>query len=158
MDKESMGPTSVLFAKARRIYDGKWVEGSLIYIVNKTYGRVISFIIPEGSTGEHVGNELKSISPCFSVIPATICRCSEIRDYYERNIYQGDVIESLNTGEIYIVKYENGKFTAVNDNVKELNLIDIASSMNIKGNILDKSMQDLFHTSKDVNMLVTDKE
>jgi len=78
----------ILF-KAKRISDGKWIEGSLIVYPDQTTGIVYDIGDIEGMRKEVVR-------------PETVCQYTGLADKNGKKIFEGDVVRLVYDGEEYI--------------------------------------------------------
>ena len=99
----------ILF-KAKRISDGKWVEGSLVmvgvdkYVVNDSYFRL---------DGHHIACD--SDTPVF-IDESTICQYTGLTDKNGNKIWENDIIKYHFGNDVAPIRY--GEYQSCFDNTK----------------------------------------
>lgn len=86
--------------RAKRIDNGEWVEGFLIFEKDRAFiaHRVCEVMNSYSKTGEEYG-----FGNFIEVYPSTICQCTGLRDEDGKKIFEGDIV-----GYIDCTSTENG--------------------------------------------------
>lgn len=81
--------------KAKRLDNGKWVEGDLIH--KETYVCI-----------GYLSSEIHNITRVQRVDPSTVCQFTGLKDCEGKEIWEGDILEGESKSE---VAYTKGTFT-----------------------------------------------
>lgn len=81
--------------KAKRLDNGKWVEGDLIH--KETYVCI-----------GYLSSEIHNITRVQSVDPSTVCQFTGLKDCEGKEIWEGDILEGESKSEVV---YTKGTFT-----------------------------------------------
>ena len=117
----------ILF-KAKRLSDGKWVEGNL-------------FLSDDKKCQICIGTPIIRI--CYDVDPATVCQYTGLKDKNGEMIFEGDIVK-LRTGRVCKIEYRSNNcvlgfdLTAIRGFDKPGVQYSIYGGMEIMGNIHDK--------------------
>ena len=112
--------------KAKKLSDGKWVNGDLLHRVNKTY-----------IYKPHI-NERGFLVETEAVDPSTVCQFTGLKDTNDVPIFEGDIIDFGGEGEVV---FKDGAFYAKFGKYTECllcNLVKSGLSVTIVGNKFDK--------------------
>ena len=81
--------------KAKRLDNGKWVEGDLIH--KETYVCI-----------GYLSSEIHNITRVQRVDPSTVCQFTGLKDCEGKEIWEGDILEGESKSEVV---YTKGTFT-----------------------------------------------
>lgn len=112
--------------KAKKLSDGKWVNGDLLHRVNKTY-----------IYKPHI-NERGFLVETEAVDPSTVCQFTGLKDTNDVPFFEGDIIDFGGEGEVV---FKDGAFYAKFGKYTECllcNLVKSGQPVTIVGNKFDK--------------------
>lgn len=86
--------------KAKRLDNGKWVEGDLIH--KETYVCI-----------GYLSSEIHNITRVQRVDPLTVCQFTGLKDCEGREVWEGDILQDVDDDDIkYVVIFDVGAFLA----------------------------------------------
>lgn len=116
---------------AKRTYNGKWVEGSLVVTPQAD-----AYIISTAETKRDVNVLINQCS--LNVDPKTIGQFTGCHDKYQNNVFENDIVWDEYYEQYGIVKYDQGEFVINHDGVIESErFVDIINCCEVVGNIFD---------------------
>lgn len=100
---------AIYLSKAKRIDNGEWVEGYLIFSFTG-----IPYIVQEY-------NHILEVIQMYEVDISTICRCTGLKDKNERLIWENDIVRTVYDGNehIYQVVWDESELGFKATNGKE---------------------------------------
>lgn len=125
--------------KAKRKDNQEWVYG---YYVKSNFKKAkqkhyitISDVNPYSS---YCKDEMQVVLK--EIIPETLCQCTELKDIDGNYIFENDIVEDIDTGDVcYLVVFDEAKFK-LNKNSVNYD-IDGVSDFKIISNIFDKEVE-----------------
>lgn len=97
-------------SKAKRVDNGKWVEGYLI-VDEKDYSKYfIGFVL--GTNEDGTPHDLDVVQ----VDPSTICQCTGLKDKNDKLIWENDIVKDLFSDACAQIKY--GSYQSCFDSTK----------------------------------------
>ena len=105
-----MGQRKILF-KAKKLSDGKWVEGDLLHQVTyEKYGAIEGAVIREAIKSKEVKNRIVSYV-LHQVDPSTVCQFTGLKDKNGKEVWEGDYLKPIFDGYKSVkVIFKNGSF------------------------------------------------
>mgnify|MGYP004497164011 FL=1 len=95
--------------KAKRLDNGEWVEGNL-----RTSKSGNAMIIPIENSG------------AYPVKPATVCQFTGLKDCEGNEIWEGDILQNINSLNRYTVMYSDfGAFFMRKNGTKDLDMLSV---------------------------------
>ena len=82
--------------RAKRIYDGEWVEGSLITGVFFRLGQNILYILCPDKADYDCFEDFTEENGIFEIDPSTICQCTAVPDRDNTIMFENDVVRESN--------------------------------------------------------------
>lgn len=133
-----MGQCIIKF-KAKRLGDGKWVEG---YYVKKVAHNVVSKYDAVEDGEEHFifGMAKDDVQPYwYEVDPSTVCQFTGLKDEDENDIFEGDLLAEKRF-PMYEVGYVNSEFAAsyIGENTFIFKLPALSKGCVVCGSIYDR--------------------
>jgi uncharacterized phage protein (TIGR01671 family) len=135
----------ILF-KAKRIDNGEWVEGNLVFLFPKKVHEAFIIPIKFGNAFMQLREGDLGFRCWYKVDKETICQFTGLYDKNGNKIWENDIVtcQTRYGGDIGKVVFHNGKFCVLwnstyhySRNGKCENYYDINAKNSVKGNVFD---------------------
>lgn len=135
----------ILF-KAKRIDNGEWIEGNLVFLFPKKVHEAFIIPIKFGNAFMQLREGDLGFRCWYKVDKETLCQFTGLCDRYGNKIWENDIVtcQTKYGGDIGKVVFHNGKFCVQWNstyhyprNGKCENYYDINTKNSVKGNVFD---------------------
>lgn len=131
----------ILF-KAKRIDNGEWVFGGIVYKGNKAFIVKVEKYIPDTrdwALAEYYEKNPQFKAETIEVDPETVCQYTEVDDKDENKIFEGDIVKDKSAQLLGVVKYSKKYMQFVVDDINdgEQDYSEFINEVKVIGNIFD---------------------